>query len=375
MRHSATFLVPSDDPPHKPNVRARREVDALCDADWEYEIDALTLLPAPKKGFLSRALWFSQYTRSLARMPLTAYPSPDIIVAHDVYTLPAGRQAARKLGVPLVYDSHENWPFLVGEHSRLESVAVDWIEKYGRKPDHVFTVSNSIANRFREMGLPTDVLFNARASKDIVPVARDKARDWLGLSEDTFVLGYVGKMDLLIDTMLFKPIFEAVSTVPGMEMLVVGGPESAAQDLRAYVKAVGLENKIWVLGQKPFTELPTFYGALDAGLIALDERPNHMVALPNKLFDYMAFGVPVIAPDYPDIAGIVRDYDCGILLGGWEYPKTRTDYLHGVLAMASERKTSLEEMGRNGRKAFLERFAWEKQAPKFVSIMNDLVKK
>jgi glycosyltransferase involved in cell wall biosynthesis len=306
-------------------------------------------------------------------MPLGIEPTPDIIIAHDVYALPAGRRAARMLDIPLVYDSHENWPFLIAEHSKTEAVLADWIEKHGHRPDHVFTVGESIAGRFRRMGLPTDVLYNARASKDIVLMERDKARNVFGLPDDAFVLGYIGKIGLLIDTGIFKPIFEAIAGTPNVELFIVGGPDDAAETLKEYVKATGLDTKVRVVGQKPFIELPAFYGALDAGLIVLDERPNHMVALPNKLFDYMGFGVPVIAPDYPDISAIVRKYDCGILLAGWEYPKTRTDCLRDVLAVAKERQTKLEEMGHNGRGAFLEHYAWEKQAPRFVRIVNNLV--
>lgn len=358
---SAAFLL-SGDEPDRPNVRAEREAQALRGAGWDYEIDRLTLLPAPGRGLLSRARWFRQYTRSLAGMTLGTDPPPDIVIAHDVYTLPAGRRAARKLRVPLIYDAHENWPFLVGEHSRVEAALADWIERrpYGRKPDHVFTVSGSIAGRFRRMGLPTTVLYNARPSADIARLPRAASRQTLGLGEDDFVVGYIGKLSLFVETKMFEQVWEAVARTPNMKLLLVGGPAGDASVLRWDANAAGITGRVRIVPPKPFSELAPYYGALDVGLMALDSRPNHMVSLGNKLFDYMAFGVPVVSPPAPEVSSILHATGAGVA----------TDDIADMLCVLSE--DELIGMGGRGRVAFLERFAWERQAPGFVRVVEDL---
>ena len=373
------ILIPPGDPTEKPNLRALREQDALQRAGHEVEMQNLSMLHwaymstvPPMRKVFKRIMYHNQGSKALALW--TVLGKPDLVICHDVYTLTAGSRAARKLSVPLVYDSHEDWPALIGEKSRTESILANIIER--RAPiAHVFAPCEPIARRFRERGIPATVFYNARASKDVIRSDRDSARIKFKFDADDFVVGYAGALEQLTKGDIDLTFLSAMLRLPNnTKALVVGGPDDASEKLRALICALGFSDRITVLSQTPFEELSEVYAAMDIGLILLDSRTNYMLSLPNKLWDYMAFGIPVIAPDYPEIAAVIRKEHCGILLNGWEFPKTRDTFLRGILSVAQERRTSLENMGRRGRSAFVERYAWEHWSRAFVRICEDIVR-
>jgi len=371
------ILIPPGDPVDRPNLRALREFDALVQAGHEVEMTNLDMLHwaytstiPPMGKIFKRIAYHRQATRALALWAVTG--KPDLIISHDVYTLLAGARAARTLNVPLLYDSHEDCPALIKENSRVESILAEIIER--RAPiRRVFAPCESVASRFKRRDIPTTVLYNARASKDIVRAEREGSRTELGFALDDFVVGYVGALEQLEKGGMGILLLLTLKAIPDVKAVIVGGPNDASDRLRSLINDFGLADRVLVLPQMPFEELSGVYAAMDVGLILLDSRPNYMISLPNKLWDYMAFGVPVIAPDYPEIADVVEREGCGVLMNGWANPNLRPAFLKGVLSVAQGRKTSLEYMGRLGRSAFVERYAWEHWSDKFVRICEEAV--
>src|SRR3990167_67780 len=148
-----SILIPGGDPDDKPNLRAQRQYDALLAAGHEPELMSSTILhysylsSAPPMGkLIKRIAHHLAQTKALAWG--TEVGKPDLIISHDIYTLAAGSRAARKLGVPLFYDSHEDWPALIGEKSRVEAQLAEWLEdSLFRKQAvrHAFAPSQPIA--------------------------------------------------------------------------------------------------------------------------------------------------------------------------------------------------------------------------------------
>ena len=375
------ILIPPGDPIDRPNLRALREFDALTQAGHEVEMQSLSMLhwsymsTTPPVGKLfKRIRYHNQGSQALALWATVG--KPDLIISHDVYTLTAGARAARQLGVPLLYNCHEDFPELIGENSRAESILANIVER--RAPiAHVFAPCEPIAARFRERGTPATVFYNARASKDVIRADKDAARAKFKFDADDFVVGYVGAMEQLTKGGMGLLLLSVMKALPdSVKAIIVSGPNDVSERLRILVADMRLADRIVVLPQTSFEELPEVYAAMDVGLILLDARPNYMVSLPNKLFDLMAFGVPVIAPDYPEIADVVEAEGCGILMNGWANPSLRYSLLRGVLSVAQERRTSLENMGCLGRSAFVELYAWDYfWSSEFVRICEEAIRR
>ncbi|MDD5419887.1 MAG: glycosyltransferase, partial [Methanomicrobiaceae archaeon] len=80
---------------------------------------------------------------------------------------------------------------------------------------------------------------------------------------------------------------------------------------------------------------------------------NIYIGLPNKLFDYMLLGLPIIATDLPEIGRIIREADCGILVD----PADAAGIAEAIAYLA-ERPDEAVRMGANGRRAVEERYNW-----------------
>ena len=378
----AVFLLQTDPFLPKPVLRALREAESLTRAGWDRAFvswikdeqpaqegkDSYTThrvkVPVPPIGtsFVRRGLAYRDASRKLR--DAAQKETPDLLVAHDFEVLSAAVAAGRRgRRVPVIYDSHEDWPALIAENSALEArIAKVQERRLCRRVAHVITVSEPIADKFRRMNKDTTVLYNARPESEIRLADRAASRRSFGYAIDDFVVGFAGALaggrglDILLG---------ALPTLPASaKALIVGGPDEEAERLRALARAEGLQDRVRVDGYRAFRELAPYYASMDVGVILLDRRPNHERALPNKLFDYMAHGVAVIVPEYPAIAPIVMEGPCG-----WTVPDIR---LEAVSAILREVQSSGEARarGKTGREAYVRRYAWDRQEERFLQIVR-----
>ncbi len=378
----AVFFLQADPFRPKPALRALREADTLAGAGWDVSfvcwIKAETVppsavpdrypvrripaaVPAIGTSFVRRARVYRGVLRRLAEAGIEE--KPDLIVGHDLEALPAAVRTKKATRKPLIYDSHEDWPALIAENSRLESLGAKILElRACRHVDAVVTVSAPIAAKFLRMGERTEILYNARPSVEIRLADREASRRAFGYAPDDFVVGFAGALargrglEVLLDALRELPT--------SFKALVVGGPAEEAAALRNRAESLGLANRVRVDDYRSFPELSPYYAAMDVGAILAEPWPNHLRALPNKLFDCMANGVPVIVPDYPAMAPIVREGPCGWIVAGI----TRG----AVTAAIREAHDSSQaaERGRTGREAYLKRYAWERQAEAFLGVVG-----
>lgn len=105
-----------------------------------------------------------------------------------------------------------------------------------------------------------------------------------------------------------------------------------------------------------------------AGLVLFHPLPNHVRAQPNKLFEYMAAGLPVIASDFPLWREIVEGAGCGLLVDPQD-PRAIADAMQWILDNPEE----AADMGRRGRAAVEERYNWEAESDKLIALYRRLL--
>lgn len=105
-----------------------------------------------------------------------------------------------------------------------------------------------------------------------------------------------------------------------------------------------------------------------AGLVLFHPEPNHVRAQPNKMFEYMAAGLPVIASDFPVWREIIDNAGCGLLVDPLD-PLAIADAMQWLL----EHPKDAAEMGRQGRAAVEEKFNWEAESKKLVALYQNLL--
>ncbi|MFT3883902.1 MAG: glycosyltransferase [Flavobacteriales bacterium] len=239
-----------------------------------------------------------------------------LLLANDLDTLPANLLARR--GRKLVYDTHEFYtevPELVAR-PRVRAIWLR-IERWAfPKLRTIITVNESIASAYKERyGKELHVVRNIPMRRDLGPLP---TRSELGLPADRHILVLQGA-GINVDRGAEEVVL-AMRELPGCLLLIIGGGD-AWPVLERLVAEHRLQDRVRLLGKMPYVRMMAYTRNADLGLtLDKDTNLNYRFSLPNKLFDYLHAGIPVLATDLPEVARIVRRYDAGVVVSAVPTP-------------------------------------------------------
>lgn len=260
--------------------------------------------------FRKGAWFYAEY--NLRLFLLLIFRRSSLIVANDLDTLLAAWMAARLKGSQLVYDSHEYFtevPELV-ERPRVRRIwlAIErWIFP---KLKHVVTVNDSIAKAYHtRYGILPTVVRNIPMPRDLGSLP---SRADLGLPTDRFILIMQGS-GINVQRGAEEAV-AAMAELPDSLLLLVGGGD-AWPVLERMVLEDGLSERVRLLPRMPYERMMQYTRNADLGLsLDKDTNLNYRFSLPNKLFDYFRASIPVLVSDLPEVAGIVRKFEAGVVI-------------------------------------------------------------
>jgi glycosyltransferase involved in cell wall biosynthesis len=177
----------------------------------------------------------------------------------------------------------------------------------------VFTVNDTIAEIYsKKYKVDVRVVRNVPVFH---PLEKRKTRAELGLPEGFLVILQGAFMDK--DRGVIEAV-RAMKYLPQVHLLLVGAGEEweAAGVLREQLK---LASQITILPKQPFEKLRQLTASADVGL-TLDKavHNNYLFSLPNKLFDYIHAGIPVVASPLPEVQKVVLDHGIGAVIVDWD---------------------------------------------------------
>lgn len=287
--------------------------------------------------------------------------------ASDLYVLPALEAAARRHGGRLVFDARERYPYVASTASRpFRQHFWKLVERrYIRQANLVLTVSEGIAAHLMEdYGIaPPLVLYNAPEA----PVAASREaslRQRLQLPDQAVLFLYQGQLRPGRGCLL--PL-EVLPEVPGAVLVYLGsGPLAPVIQERA--AALKIAHRVHLLPPVWPDELLAITASADVGLVLLEDTClNHRLALPNKLFEYLAAGVPVLVSDLPELRRVVETYGVGYIVGTSN---------SGALAAAMRRLVEDADLRRRLAACTSVAFAahsWAHLAPRFQEAYRNLL--
>ncbi|MCX6326654.1 MAG: glycosyltransferase [Bacteroidia bacterium] len=289
----------------------------------------------------------------------------DILVSNDLDTLLPNFIVSRLKKLTLVYDSHE---YFTGVPEIQNRPLVKWVWKSIEKMifprlKHVMTVNDSIASLYEnEYGIRLAIIRNcSRSTTDIIGYSRYE----LGISKDHLLLIYQGT-GINIDRGV-EELIEAVHKTGNVSLLVVGAGDNL-EALKTMVKEMDIAERVKFIPKLQWKELIRYTKSADAG-ISLDKNTNlnYKFSLPNKLFDYISAGIPVIASDLTEVKNIILENRCGMII-----PEVTPEEISKALIELRDDRCLLSELKKNSIIAS-ESVNWENESSKVVEFYNKVI--
>ncbi len=254
------------------------------------------------------------------------FKKANMLISNDLDTLLPNYIIAKLKRTPLVYDSHEYFtevPELV-DRKRVQSIWKYIERKIFPKLDNVITVNDSIANLFhQDYGILPNVVRNIPRSRDSI---QRVSRESLGLPIDKPILILQGS-GINVDRGS-EELVDAMPFISNAILLIIGGGDVIGK-LKSATNKLGLNERIIYKPRLPYEQMMKYTSIADLGL-TFDKSTNlnYKYSLPNKLFDYIQAGVPVLSSCLPEIEKVIKKYNVGDFIDDHNPEKIATKINH-----------------------------------------------
>lgn len=271
---------------------------------------------------------------------------PQIIHIHDPELIPLGLVVNALTRTKVVFDAHEDLPAQVMGKHYLPQAVRPIVARFaalletlaGSGMSAVVTATPAIARSF-----PVDktvVVKNFPWMEDYRDVLEHRAAP-----DGAFTFGYVGGMSKI------RGIDEMIEATAGRKLLLAGPADEYA------TKAIERAGKhVEYIGVVSADKVPSVLERMDAGMVLFHDLPNHREALPTKLMEYMASGIPFIATDFASWRDLVMNQEVCVFTD----VSSSTALRGAVDAIAGDPEGSTE-MGRLGREVFQSHLTFDQQ--------------
>jgi glycosyltransferase involved in cell wall biosynthesis len=312
-------------------------------------VPATSSLAVPVTGYYQRAF-----------LPELRAFRPDVVHAHDVHLLGVAARYAAESGARLVYDAHEYVPGL----ARAPRVVAAWsaVEAaHIHAADRVITVSTGIAERLQiDYALPRrpDVVHNAPIA-GCFPAARSLRAD---VPADGPLAVYSGAISAARG---LRTAVQALGDLPDVHLAVVSVPYPHPDRHALFETAArfGAADRLHLVAPIASEQVPAFLSAADVAISPIfGTAASYDLALPNKLFEYLHAGLPMVVSDCKAMAAFVRQHDLGASFPAGDGARL-ADAVRTVLSRSDWPDTT----------ALREEYSWQGQQDSLVAAYTDLV--
>jgi len=289
----------------------------------------------------------------------------DIYHFHDPELMPIGL-ILKVFGKKVIYDVHEDVPEQILSkyyipHWQRKSLAilVRFIEQLVSKAfNYVITANDSTREKINRL-------------KNIITVKNFPILDGNANFHKRDVLKRVNSPVLIYAGGLSEErgITQVVNALgclnSNLELILLGEfiPHIYKNEV---VKLKGFK-KVNYLGKVSVNEVKKYYYRSDVGIACLQPTKKYRMNIPTKLFEYMEAGLPVVVSNFALWREIIDKSSCGICVD-----PTNPEEISDAIEYLIEHPGKAKEMGRNGRRAVLERYNWDKESKKLLAAYKAL---
>jgi glycosyltransferase involved in cell wall biosynthesis len=343
-------------------VRAGFQVHLIAPGDQNELREQIEIFAIPKTT--SR---FSRITDVLFQIYKIAKSiDAELYHIHDPDLIFVGLQL-QKMGKHVVYDIHEDYPRSLLSRRYIPkivrkpiSLIYEKCEYYAAKRfSAIIAATPAIGKRFQEINSKTVVVNNYPILDELMPVGSIR---W---DERDISICYVGAITHIRGAIQMIKAMEYLPKNIGAKLEMAG--EIWPQELRNQVIELDGWQYVIELGKLNREEVKQLLGRTRVGLVLFHPEPNHVQAQPNKLYEYMSAGIPVIASDFPLWRQIIENTGCGLLAN----PTDPFSIADAILYLLTNHQEA-EVMGKRGREAVVKKYNWKKEEEKLITLDEEL---
>jgi len=326
----------------------------------------LPVFASPKKSFISRILMYLSFSISALLYILIRRPKYDILYVTSPPLFSAFCVLLSKVLFPkrrIIFEVRDLWPDSATELGELTN---PWLIKASlileksayHKSNLIVAATNYIGKIIAKKGIQSDKIFVNRNGVD--DIILDSYKSILPKQkEHLFTAIFAGNMGLAYN---LEPVIycaQLLKDEPVKFIFVGGGPCKA--NLENLSKRLKLHNVVF-MEQIPKSEMGNLLAMADCGLICLKDLPVLSGALPVKIFDYMAFKLPIVGGIRGEAADVITEAKAGIVV-----PPGDSKAMADAIRKLMQEPLLVEEMGQSARHYVLQHFPRKHLASQLVS--------
>lgn len=349
--------------------RAGYEITLVAVHDRDEIKEGIQILGVPRVARRSRPLlWVTLLRRALST-------PADVFHFHDPELLLLGFGLRLFTGKPTIYDVHEaNADFLVVKDDipAWLRMPLAWLLRrvepgLARLQSGLIFADDEVAKAFKRVRRPKTTLFNYPARSFLDQAAA--AISHIG-QRAPVVLHLGGHKRGRGPWLMIDAFRQVLNVIPEAKLFLVGPftPASLEGDARAKIAQYGMEQAVTITGRVPFEQIGSYLEQAAVGWVAWEPIPKNQKNIPTKLFEYMAYGIPIVSSDLSPIRPFVENGENGYLVTA-DDPQA---HARAILNLLRQPQVALA-MGQKGQELVRTRYNWDEMERRLLALYQELL--
>jgi glycosyltransferase involved in cell wall biosynthesis len=302
--------------------------------------------------------------------------SYEALHVHDLPFAMATMIAGMHCDVPVIFDMHEHYVEMMRSNFEVQGRSVPLLpsllafeEKSVCKNVHkVVVVVGEQRERIAKLyGIPKEKIEVISNTADISLLSQFESEQNARKSREKWTVSYVGGFSK------HRGIDVLINAIPRMlekhknVHLVLVGEDPFRKRLEGLVRSLGIQEHVTFTGWVPFEKAMGHVKGSDICVIPYHNTPHTATTVPHKLFQYMFFKKPVLGADVMPLKRIITETMCGLVFKAGDSKDLAEKLVHMV-----DDEEGIEEMGRNGHRAVIEKYNWDNEGGKLLKLYESI---